>query len=79
MWKWVIHRTLFIFYGILGIVYGKSLMHKIRIKSETSDQNMNDDEHIHRVMLWAMCVCYVCALFVRACICVYWCSELGKQ
>lgn len=68
MWKWVIHRTLFIFYGILGIVYGKSLMHKIRIKSETSDQNMNDDEHIHRAMLWAMCVCYVWAMCVL-CLC----------
>lgn len=68
MWKWVIHRTLFIFYGILGIVYGKSLMHKIRIKSETSDQNMNDDEHIHRVMLWAMCVLCLCS--VRACVCM---------
>lgn len=43
-------------------------MHKIRIKSETSDQNMNDDEHIHRVMLWAMCVLCLCS--VRACVCM---------
>lgn len=36
-------------------------MHKIRIKSETSDQNMNDDEHIHRAM---------CVRSVRACVCM---------
>lgn len=54
-----------LYFQILGIVYGKSLMHKIRIKSKTSDQNMNDDEHIHRAMcVLCSCVC-LCVLMLR--------------
>lgn len=53
-----------LYFQILGIVYGKSLMHKIRIKSETSNQNMNDDEHIHRAMCVLGSCVYMCVLML---------------